>query len=344
MFAFLVMLVYLAECCIFFQAFGDVQSAQVICEQKNQSALVKSSDEISLSTSDQLSSTSFITDDSNDITFLTTDLPFPLANNQENNTEKLPSSFEINVEDYFDKDAALEEDLENVSKLDDKILDFIDEPKAPLKEINVKQLQAQSVISQEKKETEDSQSKNPLFLLLQKSGLRCRELVSHSQRNDLVPEWRDINLIARITAKHLLNSAIPPKRKILPSTLTRWAQYFKCLFPKTPTSCFYDFKYEPSQQKDRTVIQKKRAEGALQVQLFQERRKLIKEDRTVLLRRPSTSESTEINESSSSSNVPNKSSSHHVFFKNIWRSVGVQEEGARSKISTTGNLYIYYYF
>nr|XP_012218885.1 PREDICTED: uncharacterized protein LOC105670120 [Linepithema humile] len=202
-------------------AFGEVQPAQVICEQKNQSSLVESSDEISLSTSsDQLSSTSFITDDSN-ITFLTTDLTFPLLTSQENNTEKLPFSLEINVEDCSDEHTALEEDLENVSKLDDKILYFIDKPKAPLKEKNVQQLQVQSVISQEKKETEDSQSKNPLFFLLQKNGLRCRELVSHSQRNNFVLEWRDINLIARITAKHLLNLAIPPKRKILSSTLTR---------------------------------------------------------------------------------------------------------------------------
>jgi len=243
-----------------------VQSAQVICEQKNQSSLVKSSDEISLSTSsDQLSSTSFITDDSNSISFLTTDFPFPLLTSQENDTEKLPLPSEIIVEDCPDEHTALKEDLEKVSKLDEhnKILDFIDvEAESPSKEKNVQQ-QTQSVISQEN--VEDLQSKNPLFLLLQKNGLRCRELVNNSQRNDLVPEWRDINLIARITAKHLLNLAIPPKRKILSSTLTRWAQYFKCLFPKTPTSCFYDFKYEPSQRRDETVIKKKRTEGALQV-------------------------------------------------------------------------------
>jgi len=225
-----------------------MQSVQVICEQKNQSSLVKSSDEISLSTSsDQLSSTSFITDDSNSISFLTTDFPFPLLTNQENDTEKLPLFSEIIVEDCLDEHTALEEDLEKVSKLDkhNKILDFIDvEPEIPSKEKNVQQLQTQSVISQEN--VEDSQSKNSLFLLLQKNGLCCQELVNYSQRNDLVPEWRDINLIAKITAKHLLNLAISPKRKILSSTLIRWAQYFKCLFLKTPTSCFYDFKYDSS--------------------------------------------------------------------------------------------------
>jgi len=311
----------------------------VICEQKNQSSLVKSSDEISLSTSsDQLSSTSFITDDSNNISFLTTDFPFPLLTSQENDTEKLPLPSEIIVEDCLDEHTALEEDLEKISKLDNKILDFIGvEPEVPSKEKNVQQLQIQSVISQEN--VEDSQSKNPLFLLLQKNGLRCRELINYSQRNDLVPEWRDINLIARITAKHLLNLAIPPKRKILSSTLTRWAQYFKCLFPKTPTSCFYDFKYEPSQRRDGTVIKKKRAEGALQVQLFQERRKLIKKDRTVLLRHPSTSESIDTDQKASSSNVLCKSSSQ-VFITN-WRSAGLQEEGVRSKISTTGNSIIF---
>lgn len=112
-----------------------------------------------------------------------------------------------------------------------------------------------------------------MFILLQKDGLRCRKLVNYPQRNDLIPDWRDINLVAKITAKHLLNLADPPKRKILSSTLTRWAQYFKNLFPKTLMSCLYDFKYESSQRKDGTVIKKKRAEGALQVQLFRVERK-----------------------------------------------------------------------
>jgi len=201
-----------------------VQSAQVTCEQKNQSSLVKSSDEISLSTSsDQLSSTSFITDDSNSISFLTSDFPFQLLTNQENDTGKLPLPSEIIVEDCLNEHTALEEDLKKVSKLNkhNKILDFIDvEPEVPSKEKNVQPLQTQSIISQEN--VEDSQSKNSLFLLLQKNGLRCRELVNCSQRNNLVPDWRDINLIARITAKHLLNLAISPKCKILSSTLTRW--------------------------------------------------------------------------------------------------------------------------
>lgn len=238
---------------LFFQAFDNVQSVQVICEEKNQSSLVKNSDEISLSTySDQLSCTSFTSNSSTSL--LTTDIPVSLPShsltNEENDIENEKLPFEVNIEDYPDEQTAqLEADLEKVlPKLDNKILDLIDVEATPFEELekNGKQLRTQSVISLE--DTEDLHSKNPLFILLRKNGLCCRELVNH--RNDLVPEWRNINLIARITAKHLLNLASPPKRKILSSTLTRWAQYFKCLFPKTPTSCFYEFKYEPSQRKD----------------------------------------------------------------------------------------------
>lgn len=324
---------------LFFQAFGNVQSAQIICEQTNQSSLVQSSDEISLSSfSDHLSSISFTSSSSTSL--LTTDFPIPLqpVTSKENDTENEKLPFEVNLEDYSAQHTALEA-VNVVPNLDDKILDLINvgAAEATFKELekNVQRLQTQPV---SQKDTEDSQSENPLFSLLQTGGLRCQELVNHSQRHDLVPDWRDINLIAKITAKHLLNLAIPPKRKILSSTLTRWAQYFKCLFPKTPTSCFYDFKYEPSQRRDGTIIQKKRAEGALQVQLFQERRKLIKEDRTVLLRRPSVSESGQ--GSSNSSNIPENISSQ---ITNTWRSAGLEEE-VRSKISTTGNFFIIVFY
>lgn len=128
---------------------------------------------------------------------------------------------------------------------------------------------------------EDREAKNPLLFLLRKNGLRCKELVDNPHRNDVVPEEHDINLIARVTVKHLLNLTVPPKQKISTSTLTRWAKYFKRLFPKTSMSCFYGLKYELSTQRNGTIIQKKRAQGALQVQLFQERRKLIKEDPSV---------------------------------------------------------------
>lgn len=334
LYVFLVALLHRKAFFPFFQTFGNVQSAQIICEQNNQSSLVKSSDEISLSSfSDQLSSISFTSSSSTSL--LTTDFSIPLqplTSKENEKNEKL--SFEVNVEDCSAEHTALEA-VNVVPNLDDKILDLInvEAAEATFKEIekNVQQLRRQSV-SQE--DTEDLQAENPLFSLLQKGGLRCRELVNHSQRHDLVPEWRDINIIAKITAKHLLNLAIPPKRKILSSTLTRWAQYFKCLFPKTPTSCFYDFKYEPSQRRDGTIIQKKRAEGALQVQLFQERRKLIKEDRTVLLRRPSIPDG---QGSSNSSNIPHNFSQ----ITNTWRSAGLQEEEVRSsKISITGNFSI----
>lgn len=324
---------------LFFQAFGSVQSAQIICEQTNQSSLVQSSDEISLSSfSDHLSSISFTSSSSTSL--LTTDFPTPLqpVTSKKNDTENEKLSFEINLEDCSAQHTALEA-VNVVSNLDDKILDLINvgAAEATFKglEKNVQRLQTQPV---SQKDTEDSQSENPLFSLLQTGRLRCQELVNHSQCHDLVPDWRDINLIAKITAKHLLNLAIPPKRKILSSTLTRWAQYFKCLFPKTPTSCFYDFKYEPSQRRDGTIIKKKRAEGALQVQLFQERRKLIKEDRTVLLRRPSVSESGQ--GSSNSSNIPENISSQ---ITKTWKSAGLEEE-VHSKISTTGNFFIIVFY
>lgn len=130
--------------------------------------------------------------------------------------------------------------------------------------------------------------KNPLFTLLHNNGSRLRELIHDVHRNNLVPVGPDINLIGKITAKHLLKLATPPQRRISTSTLITWAKYFKCLFPKTPTSAFYAFKYEPYRRRDGTILQKKRAEGVLQVQLFQERRKLIKENRDALLRKPST--------------------------------------------------------
>ncbi|XP_011867551.1 PREDICTED: uncharacterized protein LOC105561824, partial [Vollenhovia emeryi] len=166
--------------------------------------------------------------------------------------------------------------------------------------------------------TEDSQFENPLFALLKKSGYRCQELVDNPHRKDLVPEGRDINLIAKVVAKHLLNLAIPPKRKILTSILTRWAQYFKRLFPKTPTSCFYAFKYEPSKRRDGIIIQKKRAEGALQVQLFQERRKLIKKDPSVLLRNSSVN--------SDGNNISYSGTLNLPIVTNVWRPVGQQGE------------------
>lgn len=211
---------------LFFQAYGNV-STQVFCEQKNQSSLVKSSDEISLSsaTSDQLSCISFTSSSSTSL--LTTDFPIPLSQHllasEKNDTEnkKFRIPFEIDVEDYSaEHTAQLEANFEKVvPKLDDKTLDLINVEAIDTIPFEENVQRTQSVTSQE--DTEDPQLKNPLFILLQKNGLYCRELVNHPQRNDLVLDWRDINLIARIIAKHLLNSVIPPKRKILTSTLTR---------------------------------------------------------------------------------------------------------------------------
>lgn len=163
---FLITLVHKKAVFFLFQAFGNVQSAQVLCEEKNQFSLVKSSDEISLSSaisSDQLSCTSF---SSSSISLLTTDFPISLSqhlltsekNDAENENLRIP--FEINVEDCLDEHTAqLETDLEKVAdlpKLDDKALDLINVEAVeatPFEQKNVQRTQA--VISKE--DTEDSQ-------------------------------------------------------------------------------------------------------------------------------------------------------------------------------------------
>lgn len=163
---------------------------------------------------------------------------------------------------------------------------------------------------------EESEVTNPLFVLLHKNGSHLRKLICDIHRNNLVPIGHDINFIGKVTAKHLLHLATPPQRKIPTSTLIRWSKYFKRLFPKTPTSAFYAFKYEPYTRRDGTVLQRKRAEGVLQVQLFQERRKLIKENRDTLLRQPCTK-----------SIVKDSNPSNDMFnITKLWRSVS-QSEG-----------------
>ncbi|XP_024890938.1 uncharacterized protein LOC112466836 [Temnothorax curvispinosus] len=327
------------------KAFGNVHSAQIIFEgNSQQSSVGKSSEEISLSSfSEPLPSTSFHASSSS-TSPSKSDLPFQFSqhssidvNNEENSieTEDLKVSLGVDVEDFLhERVAQFEtefEKTEKTSELEDEIKDLIEAEAAEailLKKSNkniAQQLQTQRAVSQVK--TEDPQSKNPLFILLRKNGLLCRELIDKPHRNDFVPEGRDINLIAKVIAKHLLKLAIPPKRKVLSSTLARWAQYFKRLFPKTPLSCFYAFKYEPY-KRNGVLIQKRRAEGALQVQLFQERRKLIKEDPTVLLRRPS-GDYVGGDGGSSPSNV--------TIIRSTWRPVGQQGEKVQrcGEISTT---------
>lgn len=179
--------------------------------------------------------------------------------------------------------------------------------------------------------TEDSEVRNPLFILLHNNGPHLQKLIHDVHRNDLVPVGPDINLIGKITAKHLLDFAPPPQRRVSTSTLTTWAKYFKCLFPKTPTSAFYAFKYEPYRRTDGTILQRKRAEGVLQVQLFQERRKLIKENRNALLRQPSTVSASRNKNSYSSGDVFNNT--------NTWRSVSRSEGEIQSntEIPREGN-------
>lgn len=162
---------------------------------------------------------------------------------------------------------------------------------------------------------------NPLFTLLETNG-SLRKLIHDIHRKDLVPVGPDINLIGKITARRLLDLATPPQRRISTSTLITWSEYFKRLFPKTPISAFYAFKYEPYRRKDGKILQRKRAEGVLQVQLFQERRKLIKENRDALLRQPSTVLTDKDKNPCSSNDI----------FNNIktWRSVNRSEEEIQS--------------
>lgn len=182
-----------------------------------------------------------------------------------------------------------EEDFTKASvQLEDVLKDFDEVTAIPIQTSRESStLQRQSPIPNIN--TADSEAKNPLLILLHKSGSHYRKLIHNIHRNDVVPLGPDMNLIGKIVAKHLLNLATPPQRKIPVITLIKWAKYFKRLFPKTPTSAFYAFRYEPYRRPNGTVFQRKRAEGVLQVQLFQERRKLIKHNRNVLLRKPSES-------------------------------------------------------
>lgn len=328
-----------------------MQVAQIIYQGygKQPSPSEKSSEE-TVPLSEQLPSTSFHASSSSSSTCSSTSLfkrnplflPFEIESSEENSnteSEEVKDPLTPDVEDFLHECAAqLETEFEETEQ-EDEIKDLIDvEAAITLKTSKniAQQLQTEPAVPQAN--TEDPQFKNPLFILLQKNGLHCRKLVDESHRNDFVPEGRDINLIARVTAKHLLNLATPPQRKILSSTLARWAQYFKRLFPKTPTSCFYSYKYEPSRRRNGVIIQKRRAEGALQVQLFQERRKLIKEDRTVMLRRPSLDSVGDDRDSGPSNILP--------IIIGTWRVAGQEGEKVQhcGEVSTTGNFFVIIFF
>jgi len=72
-------------------------------------------------------------------------------------------------------------------------------------------------------------------------------------------------------------------------------------------------------QRNGIIIQKKRAEGAPQVQLFQERRKLIKKNLAALLKCSNTN--------CISNNENPSPSSNKLIVKNTWRSI--TQEGAK---------------
>lgn len=274
------------------QAYGDVQLAQIIY-QKKQPFPKESSEEINTlaNSSDLLPSTSCNSNNGSSIfkerdpsfsSIYAVSLPSyadsPITTcSEESNTESEEKNKDfVPVEQFVAQRSEEFEQMSEVSETD--VSDLHNE----IEDLTEAGPSALFQVSQNIKECED---RNPLLILLRKSGLRCTELVDNLHRNDVVLEGHDINLIARVIIKHLISFAAPPRRKILTSTLTKWAEYFKYLFPKTPVSCFYNFKYEACKQKNGTIIQKKRAQGALQVQLFQERRKLIKENPSVLLRR-----------------------------------------------------------
>lgn len=219
--------------------------------------------------------------------------------------------------------------------MNDELEDFADPLVSPIKaseEIYAQQQETQMSIV----DIQDSEVKNPLLILLQRSGTRWRKLINDSQRNNMVPVGHDIHEIGKITAKHLLSLATPPTRKVSTSTLTKWATYFKRLFPKTPISSFYAFKTEQYRRRDGVIIQKKRADGALQSQLFQARRKLIKENRATLLRRPCKKTA-----------GGDASSSQVVFaIRNTRRPVGRQDEKNvlfREQVSPIGNIFSHHF-
>ncbi|XP_026830026.1 uncharacterized protein LOC105285476 isoform X1 [Ooceraea biroi] len=234
----------------------------------------------------------------------------------------------INVEDtvsFYVNVGTNEPDLEDLTEtsvqLEDELKDFDDVTTAPVQTSSDKEQERQSPIPNFN--TANAEGRTPLLNLLHKNGSHLQKLIHNIHRKDLVPVGSDINLIGKVTAKHLLNLATPPLRKIPTSTLIRWSKYFKRLFPKTPTSAFYAFKYEPYRRSDGIILQRKRAQGVLQVQLFQERRKLLKENRDVLLRQPSTSVSTGRDRSPCPSNIS------HI--TKTWRSVSQSEGEIQSR-------------
>lgn len=327
-----------------FQACGNVQHAQIIYKHCEHQPLSKKSSQDPVQLTSSTDSLSFTSSSSNSNNFPNkTEYQFPFSldspitvHSEGSTTEseefKIPSEIDVaNFIAEIKRTAQLESEFEEKILEGDELKDLDKAIKTEVLEIlessNTQELQIESISS---RNIENPDARNPLLILLQNSGLRCQELVNNPNRNDVILEGHDINLIAKVTVKHLISLATPPKRKVSPPILTKWAEYLKHLFPKTPTSSFYAFKYEPSLQKKGTIIQKKRAEGALQVQLFQERRKLIKEDRSVLLRCSNVI----------SSEKPGPSGNTPI--RNTWRLVNQQEkENVQpcSKVSI-GNFFV----
>ncbi|XP_011873741.1 PREDICTED: uncharacterized protein LOC105565280 isoform X2 [Vollenhovia emeryi] len=314
-----------------------MQSAHIIDTNDKQSSSSNSSYEVASlvqcpkRNSSNISSTNISSSSGSSNNFSESQMALPLHFNEFMCNEKItaenieledpPNLHVVKVEDIAVKfDTNIEEDLtESTTQLEDEMRDLDDVITAPVqtsRKKSTEQRHSQSPIPDFN--TADPEARNPLFNLLHKNGSHLRKLIHNIHRNNLVPVGSDLNLVGKVTVKHLLNLATPPQRKVPTSTLIRWAIYFKRLFPKTPMSAFYSFKYEPYRRPDGTILQRKRAEGVLQVQLFQERRKLIKENRDVLLRQPCTSVSTKDRDPCSSDDM-----SHTT---KTWRSVS-QSEG-----------------
>ncbi|XP_011858357.1 PREDICTED: uncharacterized protein LOC105555918 isoform X2 [Vollenhovia emeryi] len=309
--------------------YGDIQSACIISEKQSFSSSspceVASVDHSPKRNLSNISISTNISSSSSNLSL--SPFAFPSYVNEFVNSEQITAenkeledtpNLQVNVEDTAVEFATnIKEDFtEATAESEDELKDFNDVTTAPIQTSSEKSVQErQSPISDFN--ISDSEAKNPLFNLLHKNGSHFQKLIHNIHRNDLVPVGSDINLIGKVTAKHLLNLATPPQRKIPTSTLIRWAEYFKRLFPKTPTSAFYFFKYESYRRPNGTIVQRKRAEGVLQVQLFQERRKLIKENRDALLRQPSTSTGEDRDPCTSND-------TSHI--TNTWRSVS-QSEG-----------------
>ncbi|RLU20356.1 hypothetical protein DMN91_006964 [Ooceraea biroi] len=233
----------------------------------------------------------------------------------------------VNIEDTVSFDVNVgtnEPDLEDLTEtsvqLEDELKDFDDVTTAPVQTSSDKEQEKQSPIPNFN--TANAEGRNSLFNLLHKNGSHLQKLIHNIHRKDLVPVGSDINLIGKVTAKHLLNLATPPQRKIPTSTLIRWSKYFKRLFPKTPNPLFMPLNTSHIDVQTASYFRERERKECCRSNSFK-RRKLLKENRDVLLRQPCTSVSTGRDRSPYPSNIS------HI--TKTWRSVSQSEGEIQSR-------------